>query len=374
MDWLRCALPISPKDTYRLRHPFVIKHINKALSIALKQRSHATPNLSNHFRAERSLGSKDRRRVQDAVYGLIRHQGLISRAGYWNANNWAEVWASICEGERFTDISFTNPKNDFSCALSLPRSISDSLFDSLSPQENLRLAQIINVPPPVYLRAKNGMREQAQRSLIAEQIHTHHVEGMLNTLEVKGRANIIQSRSFRDGLVDIQDLSSQQLCEVISPLGETFLDLCAGAGGKSLALSCEGKTVFANEPRNHAKKELQKRAKRAEVHINMHLPKTSSVDVVLIDAPCSGSGRLHRDPALRWRISPEEHTKTQIELLNYATSFVRPNGYIVYATCSLLDTENKHTLRGGYSIEERLILPHEQDGFYWHIWKYGRSP
>ena len=374
MDWLRCALPQTTKDTTRLRHPFVVKHIIQALSVALEQPSYATPNLSNYFRTQRSLGSKDRRRVQDAIYGLIRHQGLITRAGYWNTNNWAEVWASICEGELFEKVQAQSPKEDFACALSLPHQISDIFFYTLSEQECLRLAQMINTPPPMYLRSQKKSRKQVQKLLQKEQITTHPIEGMSNTLKVDGRANILGSKTFRDGLVEIQDLSSQQLCERISSLGERFLDLCAGSGGKSLALASEGKTVFANEPRSHAQRELQKRANRARLKILPHMPRKLSMDVVLIDAPCSGSGRLHRDPALRWRIDPEEHTKVQKELLEYATSFIRPGGYIVYATCSLFDTENKHILPKGYSIEERFTFPNHQDGFYWHIWKYGESP
>lgn len=374
MDWLRCALPQTSKETTRLRHPFVVKHVIQALSIALEQPSYATPNLSNYFRTQRSLGSKDRRRVQDAVYGLIRHQALITRAGYWKPKTWAEIWASICEGEKFADTVAQSPKLDFACALSLPPQISDILFETFSEQDKLRLAQMINTPPPMYLRTQRRSCQQVQKQLQDEQITTHPIEGMYNTLQLSGRANILGSRTFRDGFVEVQDLSSQQLCARIAPLGDRFLDLCAGAGGKSLALSSEGKTVFANEPRSHAQRELQKRASRSKLKIFTHLPPKGSMDVVLIDAPCSGSGRLHRDPALRWRLDPEEHTTIQKELLEYATTFVRSGGYIVYATCSLFDTENKHVLSKAHSIEERLILPNNQDGFYWHIWKYGESP
>ena len=374
MDWLRCALPLTTTDTYRLRHPFVVNHIAQALSVALEQPSFATPNLSNYFRTQRSLGSKDRRRVQNAVYGLIRHRDLITRSGYWNPKDWAEVWALICEGERFEQLQAQNPKQDFSCALSLPQHISNMFFSSFDQKDCQRLAQMINSPPPMYLRVQKSDRKQLQKRLQKEGITTYPVENTRNALVVEGRANIIASRPFREGFIEVQDLSSQLFCERIAPLGESFLDLCAGAGGKSLALACEDKTVFANEPRSHAKKELQKRAKRAKLNIHMQLPPKGSMDVVFIDAPCSGSGRLHRDPALRWRLSPHHHTKTQQELLDYATQFVRPNGHIVYATCSLFDIENKHSLHGGYSsIEERQTLPDNQDGFYWHIWKYGES-
>lgn len=374
MDWLRSALPQTTKDTNRLRHPFVVKHIIQALSTALKDPPYATPNLSNYFRTQRSLGSKDRRRVQDAVYGLIRHQGIITRAGFWNPDDWASTWASICEGERFDSLSGKNPREDFSCALSLPLSISNLFFDALDEQKCAQFAQMINTPPPMYLRTQNDTRLRLQQKLQKEQIDTVLVEKMHNTLRVNGRANILGSQVYKEGFVEIQDLSSQQLCERIASLGERFLDLCAGAGGKSLALACEGKTVFANEPRSHARKELQKRAKRARLTVHTTLPRASSVDVVLIDAPCSGSGRLHRDPALRWRLNPEEHTKTQQELLTYATKFVRTGGYIVYATCSLFDIENKHLLPKSYSIEDQLTFPDKQDGFYWHIWKFGESP
>lgn len=371
IDWLRCALPVKQADTKRLRHPFVQKYIQKALSCALENPRFATPALSHFFRSERSLGSKDRKRVQQAVYGLIRHQGILSRAGLWNIDSWAEAWATICEGERFPDLSSQGASIDFSCALSLPQDITDPLFERLSESERVQLAQSVNTPPPIYVRAQHISPLELQKRLAKENIHSYQTEGMTNTLTIEGRANLINSSAYRNGYFDIQDLSSQQFCTRISTLGERFFDMCSGAGGKSLALASMGKTVYAHEPRSHAQKERSKRERRSKLSIKTDLPRASSMDVVIVDAPCSGSGRLHRDPALRWRISPTEHIQIQQELIEHAKKFVRPNGYIAYATCSIFDVENKHSLLLGNTIEEKHISPNNQDGFYWHIWQYG---
>ena len=371
IDWLRCALPHQKMDIHRLRHPFVQQYIKKAVLCALEKPRFATPALSNFFRLERSLGSKDRRRVQTAVYGLIRHRDIITRAGYWNTNSWAEVWASICEGETFPHLVSQGEEEDFACALSLPTVLTKTLFHRMSIEERLEFAHAINTPPPIYIRAQHITPLSLQQKLAKENIQSSVLNQMKNTLKIHGRVNLIASSAYRNGFFDIQDLSSQQFCERVSILGERFFDLCAGAGGKSLALSSMGKKVFAHEPRSHAKKQLQKRARRSKISIHTQLPPKSSMDVVIIDAPCSGSGRLHRDPALRWRLSPTEHISTQQELIEYAKQFVRPNGFIVYATCSIFDVENKHSLSEGNTIEETRISPNNQDGFYWHIWQYG---
>ena len=148
----------------------------------------------------------------------------------------------------------------------------------------------------------------------------------------------------------------------------TVMDLCAGAGGKSLALAARGARVRATDVRSKALDELKKRARRAGASIAIEQP--SPADLVLVDAPCSGSGRLRRNPAIRWGLTDQAHRRTQAELLVAATDFVGPGGILVYATCSLLSRENDHPTPAGFTItESRTLWPHtdNSDGFYWRV-------
>ena len=369
IDWLRCALPPKMQPDARRQHYFVLKHIQEAMELALTTPQFATPNLANYFRTQKSLGSKDRKRVQDAVYALIRHQSILTKAEIWGPEHWPHAWMALCEGDSFPSLTTTTPTEDFSCALSLPSSITDEWIKKYTPEQCQELAQQINTHPNTYIRAQNIDRNTLQAELWAAGIFTHIEERSPYALRVEKRANLLAHPCFHKGLFEVQDLSSQQLCTRIASLGNRFLDLCAGSGGKSLALAALGKTIFAQEPRLSARKELIKRAKRAKQNILLQEPSPHSVDVVLIDAPCSGSGRLHRDPALRWRINPEEHVSTQHDLLIQAQQYVAPGGYIVYATCSLFDVENSHTLLGWQLLEQKQISPNNQDGFFWCIWQ-----
>ena len=119
-DWLRCALPLHTLPDPKLHRPFVRKYIVAAMHTACAEPKFATPNLAAFFRKNRSLGSKDRRRVQDAVYGLIRHEQLCRRANRWGEDHWANVWTEITEGYRFDELQSRSPTEDFATALSLP--------------------------------------------------------------------------------------------------------------------------------------------------------------------------------------------------------------------------------------------------------------
>ena len=195
------------------------------------------------------------------------------------------------------------------------------------------------------------------------------IKGTSHGLTVTGRANLLATKAFKSGLFEVQDASSQRLCEhlPIEP-GMRVLDLCAGAGGKSLALAAKGAQVVATDIREKALRELGKRAERADADIQLEQPSTAQI--VLVDAPCSGSGRLRRNPALRWGLTDGTHIEIQRELLEAATKWVGAGGLLVYATCSLFQRENDHPTPSGWStIEETTLWPHIDhcDGFYWRL-------
>jgi 16S rRNA (cytosine967-C5)-methyltransferase len=192
-----------------------------------------------------------------------------------------------------------------------------------------------------------------------------------------------------DGRVEIQDAGSQTIAPLLAPQpGQRIVDACSGAGGKSLHLAALMKNdgrVFAMDVDERKLTELTRRAKRANANRCISTkPITATTptdfagvaDGLLIDAPCSGLGTLKRQPDLKWRLKPaavERVQGIQKELLGVYSGMLKPGGRLVYATCSILPSENRaavdHFLAGNADfrlLEERPISPAATgfDGFY----------
>ena len=170
------------------------------------------------------------------------------------------------------------------------------------------------------------------------------------TIELLADADLTKTRSYQDGLLEIQDLGSQLILETVGiEPGGRWLDACAGAGGKTLQLASltgpRGR-VDAHDIRADALRELRARTERAglkNIHVLTGRP-LPGYDGVLVDAPCGGSGTWRRAPHLKWSTQPEnieEAARTQLELLLQFAPLVRPGGRLVYATCSLSRRENE---------------------------------
>lgn len=167
----------------------------------------------------------------------------------------------------------------------------------------------------------------------------------------EGSAALGKSAAFENGLFEFQDEAAQIASVLCSAKpGMRVLDLAAGAGGKSLALAAlmdnEGE-IEARDIREQALAELAKRATRAGATIIHTTQSSGPFDLVLVDAPCSGSGTWRRQPELKWRLTPArlaQYARTQDELLACAAGLVRPGGRLVYATCSVLPSENERRI------------------------------
>ncbi len=191
-----------------------------------------------------------------------------------------------------------------------------------------------------------------------------------------------------DGRVEIQDAGSQMIAPLVDPQpGERIIDACSGAGGKSLHLAAlmngEGR-VFGMDIDGKKLVELERRAKRGNANKCVKSKLISSTtaedfaevaDRLLIDAPCSGLGTLKRQPDLKWRLKPAQLERLrgiQKELLTTYTTMLKPGGRLVYATCSILPSENRaavnHLLgNGGFTLlDEKPVSPAATgyDGFY----------
>jgi 16S rRNA (cytosine967-C5)-methyltransferase len=213
-------------------------------------------------------------------------------------------------------------------------------------------------------------------ALAAEGVVAHPHGLAATALEVVRNARRVQtSRAYLSGLVELQDASSQAVVEAL-PLadGMKVLDYCAGGGGKTLAMAARAKLrLYAHDASPRRMADLPARAKRAGVKVQSTARPEAGApyDLVLVDAPCSGSGSWRRDPEGKWRLTPEilEATvATQAAILDQVVAMLRPGGWIGYATCSLLRCENDRQVGAflarhpGWSLRRELHLTPLQDG------------
>ncbi len=207
---------------------------------------------------------------------------------------------------------------------------------------------------------------------------------------LKKRGNIFRANSFREGLFEVQDISSQQVAPFLQvEPGMRVIDACAGTGGKSLHISTlmknKGKLI-ALDTEEWKLNELKTRSARAGLSIiESKVINTTKVikrlydsaDRLLLDVPCSGLGVLRRNPDAKWRLTIKkmaELKRVQVEILAKYTKMVKPGGKVVYSTCSILPSENQEQIStfllgssGAFELEEeKFISPAESgfDGFY----------
>ncbi len=217
--------------------------------------------------------------------------------------------------------------------------------------------------PPLWLRLNDlAHREQVMAELIENEFSVD-TQGL--ALKVSGHRGIFELNSYRRGWIEIQDLASQHLGNLIRARpGQMIWDCCAGGGGKTLQVATHPGglrrtgAVYASDIREYKLKELLLRARRAQLPNVRVLPwdgtalpdfgkevkKRGGFHWVLVDAPCSATGTWRRNPDARYRFHPnrlEEWVTLQKQLLTQAALAVRPGGYLVYGTCSWLVEENE---------------------------------
>lgn len=331
-----CALPTPPVPS-----PRILRVVGRIWAEMLRKPRMAGPTLSAGLRAERSLGSKERPLAGDMLTGMIRHERALLRID----PDPVRAWLHIAE-EGIPDLA--DPPNAFAIATSLPDALADEWWQRLGPERALDLARTLAGRAPVWLRA---LRDPVEIPV------PHTREGAAIRLDAK--ANINTFDAFREGRIEVQDRGSQRIAEAaFIGVGSTVLDLCAGAGGKSLTLAALGATVTAWDVRPAALRELADRARRANLDIRIGEP-SGTYDVVLVDAPCSGTGVLRRHPENRWKLRfPVDLQRT---LLARARSL---GGRVVYATCSLAQRENEEIAGEGTTL-----WPEEggSEGYFWAV-------
>ncbi len=331
-----CALP-----TPSVPSPRVLRVVERIWAAMLADRRMAGPILSRALREERSLGSKERPVAGDLLTGLVRHERALARL---HADP-LQAWLQLAE-RGVPDLE--DPPDAYAVATSLPDDLAAEWWARLGPERAVELARTLAGRAPVWLRA---LRAGAEVPVP----HTRFGAA----IRLEQRANIHTFPAFQAGALEVQDLGSQKIAEAAFPgVGARVLDLCAGAGGKALTLAALGARVTAWDVRRGALVELSHRAQRAGLDITVAEPR-GTYDVVLVDAPCSGTGVLRRHPENRWKL--RYPLDAQRDLLARAR---RMAGTVVYATCALTLRENEEVAGAGTTLWPE---PEGSEGYFWAV-------
>jgi len=188
-----------------------------------------------------------------------------------------------------------------------------------------------------------------------------------------GERKITSSQCYVEGWIELQDGSSQAAMEALEvPEGARVLDYCAGGGGKALALAARvDGAFFAHDVAPQRMRDLPLRAARAGAEVCLVTQPEGLFDVVLCDAPCSGSGTWRRSPEAKWALTPArltELTEIQRQILSEAASLIASGGLLAYATCSVLKEENQEVINRFLSDNPEWLL---RDSRHWPISETG---
>ena len=382
-----------------------------SLHLIFNENKQADKVLKNTLKRDKRWGARDRGFIAETTYDIVRWKRLYSKIAevkepFNRANLFRlfTVWATL-KGIQIPDWSqFENTPtrkikgkfDEFSKIRKYKESVPDWL-DNLGEKELGKKwdkeIHSLNQLADVILRVNTlkTTKEKLQNNLQELEIETENIKGYPQALKLVKRTNVFVTEAFKNGWFEVQDASSQKVAKFLNPKpGTRVVDTCAGAGGKSLHIAAlmENKgQVIALDIYENKLKELKRRAKRNGAHnIETRTIDSSKVikkliqkaDKILIDAPCSGIGVLKRNPDSKWKLQPEflETIKnTQREILDSYSRMVKPGGQMVYATCSILPSENEKQVQDFLErksgkdfkfVKEEKVFPSESgfDGFY----------
>lgn len=355
----------------------------------------AEAQLTRWARASRFAGSGDRAAVRDLVYETLRRRRTRAALGGGDSGRALILGAlretgtdpaTIFDGTRHGPAPLTAQEIEAGRPPTEEESSDLPDWISLRLQQDLgsdfsAITAALRDRAPVWLRANLARTTAAgaQSILAAEGIGAIPDFRCDTALcVISGERRLQASAAWRDGLVELQDLSAQMACAAleIAP-GERVLDLCAGGGGKALALAARGASVTAWDIAPARMRDLPRRAKRAGASIEQAGPAGPKglYDLVVTDVPCSGSGTWRRTADAKWRLTPDALAaleRTQAKILAQAVNHVRPGGTLAYMTCSLLQSENDDQVRSFLTAHPdfRLKTSHSMtpltasDGFF----------
>lgn len=314
--------------------------------------------ISRYFQQHRSLGSKDRAFIAESVYTYIRWQRLIE---YLCPEH--NLQKKINFLKEFDPQQYLqDPNIPPAIRLSFPEILYTLLSNHYGPEKTQEICLACNTQAPTTVRVNRAKisREQLLDKWLAEGYQVKAAEHSNDAIQFIKKIALFSLPEFKQGLFEMQDEASQLAAGLLKVQpGEWVLDYCAGSGGKTLAFAPAMQNkgqIFLHDIRPWILTEAKKRLRRAGIqNAQILLPDDEKkrqslkkkMDWVLVDAPCSGTGTLRRNPDMKWKFSEEQLQRLigqQRTIFEKALSFLKPAGKIVYATCSILTEENEQQI------------------------------
>lgn len=372
-----------------------------------EDRKYADKVIERLLKAHRKWGSEDRRVVSEIFYNIIRWK---KRLEYYMGESvkptnvykmiiayllWSKTHYKKFEefdGVKTADIINKLKKNTVptkAVEYSIPEWLAETLEKELGPGWEKEM-MALNEQAPTILRV-NTLKTTAKElisDLKVEGVDSFQIKNYPDAVQLDVKKNVFLTTAFKDGLFEVQDASSQKIGQLLDVQeGMRVVDVCAGAGGKTLHLAALMKNkgqIIALDIYEWKLAELKRRAKRAGAHnIETRVIEDNKVikrlhekaDRLLIDSPCSGLGVLKRNPDSKWKIDQDfidRIKKEQEKILQDYSKILKKGGKMIYATCSILPSENNEQVEiflknnEGYSLlKEEKVMPSEGfDGFY----------
>ncbi|MCS6928295.1 MAG: RsmB/NOP family class I SAM-dependent RNA methyltransferase [Saprospiraceae bacterium] len=397
--------------TFSSVRPLLVRAVAQALWTIFMENQYADRVVERVLRQNPKAGSRDRAFIAETTYEVVRYYRLYSALLGTEPRTERHFWQLVGihlllqtnheEALRLSEMHGLDPQaiRQKAAMLRQQRVYRESVPDWLDALGEQQLGDQweetllwLNRPAQVVLRTN---RLKIHRDLLQQRLKSEGIEtrphGAADALVLLRRQNVFATQAFQEGLFEVQDYSSQQVAPLLDVQpGMRVVDACAGGGGKTLHLAAlmQGKgTIIALDTLAWKLEELRKRARRAGAqNIETRLIENNktikrlyeSADRLLLDVPCSGIGVLRRNPDSKWKLSPEfikNLEQIQQNILQQYSRITRPGGLMVYATCSLLPSENQHQVRTflkspvGQNFElcvEKTIWPQDEgfDGFY----------
>jgi 16S rRNA (cytosine967-C5)-methyltransferase len=347
--------------------------------------------LRQYFLKNKSIGSHDRKFIADSVYDMIRYNTYLEyrckQTKSWNAKL-----------DIYSDNNFKPDMREADLPLHIKYSFPLSLVEILQNLYGKKLDPLLDA---LNQRAPLTIRVNTLKTSANQLLHKLKDEDKIGVrkctmspigiqLISAAHINLFGLKDFQKGSFEVQDEASQLTAiHTKAQPGSQVLDYCAGAGGKSLAIAClmENKgQLYLHDIRPAILNIAKRRLKRAGVENAQIGPELNrlkgKMDTVLVDAPCTGTGTIRRNPDIKWKFSLQslqEMRAKQISILSEAVRYLKPNGQLVYSTCSLLPQENYEVV-GEVCSKFNLVedseplqtspLQHSMDGFFCIRLKY----
>lgn len=376
----------------------------ESLEQIFQEKKYADKVIEKTLKKDSRWGARDRKFIAETTYDIVRWYRFFRSVTNAKGDDFWTLLAAWCasreidlpDWKEFSGIRYKELKERVNQNHPV-RKINESIPDWLDELGEKELGKrwdkeltALNEEARVVLRV-NTLRttvKELQQKLEENEVFTAADENYPDALILEERQNVFQLPEFKEGLFEVQDAGSQAISRFANPApGSRIIDACAGAGGKTLhiaALLQNKGRIISMDTEQWKLDELKKRARRAGVStVETRVIDSSkaikrlekSADLVLLDVPCSGIGVLKRNPDAKWKLSPafvDDVRKAQRDILSSYSTMVKPGGVLVYATCSILYSENEDqvkkflTEKNSFELkDEKRIWPSEGfDGFY----------